>query len=293
MGYAKIPNLYKAQDVLLFKTIYAMSKLHGTSAHITWNGELHFFSGGAKQDQFEALFDKEKLTAHFKEMGVDKIKVYGEAYGGKLQGMSKTYGKELKFAAFEVQIDDMWLNVPTAEKVVKDLGLEFVHYKEIPATMEAIEAEMKADSVQAIRNGMGEGHRREGVVLRPPIEVRKNNGERVMAKYKNEEFQEIVNQPKVGDKWEVDTEAESIAERWTTTQRLNHVIDGLGFAPEDLDVDKIGTIVVAMIADIETEGKGEVVVSKTARKYIGGKTVKLFKKMLTDMESNSPQATGF
>lgn len=43
--------------------------------------------------------------------------------------------------------------------------------------------------VQAIRNGMG-SHIREGVILRPLIEVRKNNDERIIVKHKRDEFRE-------------------------------------------------------------------------------------------------------
>ena len=36
MGYLHIENLYKNQTVLMFKELYALEKLHGTSAHIRW-----------------------------------------------------------------------------------------------------------------------------------------------------------------------------------------------------------------------------------------------------------------
>jgi len=32
MGYLNIDNLYKAQEVLMFRECYAMEKIHGTSA---------------------------------------------------------------------------------------------------------------------------------------------------------------------------------------------------------------------------------------------------------------------
>ena len=58
MGYLHIDNLYKAQDILNFKTCYALEKIHGTSAHLKWdNGELTFFSGGemGAQTNYELL----------------------------------------------------------------------------------------------------------------------------------------------------------------------------------------------------------------------------------------------
>ena len=36
MGYAHIENLYKNQTILLFRRCWALEKVHGTSAHITY-----------------------------------------------------------------------------------------------------------------------------------------------------------------------------------------------------------------------------------------------------------------
>ena len=36
MAYHHIDNLYRNQDVLLFKEVYALEKIHGTSAHVSF-----------------------------------------------------------------------------------------------------------------------------------------------------------------------------------------------------------------------------------------------------------------
>lgn len=117
MGYLHIPNLYKAQEVLAFKTCFALEKIHGTSANIQWkDGQVWFSSGGEKRERFVALFDAENLAAEFAErfLPTDAVTVYGEAYGGSQQGMRKTYGESLRFVAFEVKVGDCWLAVPQA-----------------------------------------------------------------------------------------------------------------------------------------------------------------------------------
>src|ERR1041385_6603115 len=83
MGYLHIYNLYKEQTILLFKECYAMEKVHGTSAHITWSdNNLTFFSGGERHEKFVSLFDQEKLRTEFEQrFGAMKVVVYGEAYG--------------------------------------------------------------------------------------------------------------------------------------------------------------------------------------------------------------------
>lgn len=202
MSYTSIDNLYKSDEILWFKHCWCMEKIHGSSAWITWNGVLktiQFHAGGVSQEHFQAIFDIKALGKAFEGLGYPDVRVYGEVYGGKCQKMSETYGKTLKFVAFEVRVDNNWLSVTDADALVQRFGLEFVHYDWIEATADEIDKKAHEDSVQAVRNGMGEGHMREGVVLRPPIELVKNNGKRIMAKHKRPEFQEREHQPSIVD----------------------------------------------------------------------------------------------
>jgi hypothetical protein len=295
-----IDNLYKNQDILDFKECYAMEKIHGTSAHVRFDretkllscvGEEHFgdypgslvtekvtfFSGGEKHETFVALFDQEALLAKFKEIlpeGDVEAYIYGEAYGGKCQGMKDTYGARLRFIAFEVKIGHSWLKVPDAEEVVNKLGLEFVFYNKIPAVMSAIDSVRDADSVQAIRNGMGPGHIREGIVLRPLFEVKKNSGERVIAKHKRSEFCETTSKREVDPtKRQALEDAQAIAQEWVTPMRLIHVLDQFPGA----DITKTGDVIKTMVADVVREAGEEIMDSKEARKAIGARAAKLFK----------------
>ena len=302
MSYMHINNLYKEQDILMFKECFAMEKIHGTSAHISAlvinsdqaasgttekQVELTFFSGGAKHEAFVALFNQKELEAKVIASGVSEVTIYGEAYGGgggQGQGMSATYGKEMKFIAFEVRINSIWLAVPQAEQFVKELGLEFVHYRKIPTNLIALDLERDAPSEQAFRNGCADRDKpetfkkREGVVLRPLIELKKNNGERVISKHKREDFIERKTQPEVTDasKLKVLADAQAIADEWVTPMRLTHVLDKF----QDVQINNMPDVIKAMIEDVEREGKSEIVESKEARKAIGRKTVEIFKAFL-------------
>lgn len=277
MGYLKISNLYKTQDIFLFKECYALEKIHGTSTHLTWKeGKLSFFSGGEKHDKFVSIFDQDFLVAKFTELGLNDVVVNGEGYGGKCQGMSETYGKELKFVAFDVRIDGKWLSVPQADDFVQTLGLLFVHYTKILTDLETIDAARDADSVQAIRNGCGEGKKMEGVVLRPLIELTKNNGERIIVKHKRDEFKERQTPQKVVDpaQLEILSNAQAISDEWVTAMRLVHVLDKLG---NPTDLSEIGKVIKAMVEDVKIEAGDEIVFNKEVGKAIGVKTVELFK----------------
>ena len=227
MSYMHIDNLYKDQRILDFKRLYALEKIHGTSAHVAYkDGKLLFYAGGVKYDTFVALFDQEDLARRFTELGHADVTVFGEAYGGKCQGMSQVYGPDLRFVAFEVTVGNSWLAVPDADQVIVGLGLEFVEYRETSSEIADLDVLRDAPSVQAMRNGMGE-QRREGIVLRPLFEVTLNNGKRLIAKHKGESFQERRKQPDVGGKAEVLKQANAIAQEWVTPMRLTHVLDGL------------------------------------------------------------------
>jgi len=280
MGYLHIDNLYKNQDILLFKECYALEKIHGTSANIKWKDDkIIFFSGGSKYESFKKIFDISFLEKKFKELfeGID-VTIFGESYGGKCQGMSETYGKEMKFIVFDVKIDENWLNVPNAEEVTKKLNLEFVDYVKIKTDLKLLDAERGKESTQAIRNGCGEGKLREGVVLRPLIEVMKNNGGRIIVKHKRAEFIETRTKREVNPgQLKILEEAKAIAEEWVTPMRLNHVLDKLGNPTE---IEKIGVVIKAMIEDVTREAKGEIKESKQSMQFIGKKTAELYKRRL-------------
>lgn len=280
MAYAHIPNLYKAQEILLFRECYALEKIHGTSAHIAWSRLLvTFFAGGVDYARFVSLFDAAALTGKFREIGQDDVTVYGEAYGGKCQGMGKTYGPDLRFVVFDVKVGASWLAVPQAEDVAEHLGLEFVEYCKVSTDIASLDAARDADSVQALRNGMGAGHPREGIVLRPLIEVRMNNGERIIAKHKNDAFAERIHQPKVGkEPTEQMTEARAIADEWITPMRLTHVLDKMQGG--EMGIEQTGDVIRAMLEDVLREGAGEIQDTKDVRKAIGQAAARMFKTRL-------------
>jgi hypothetical protein len=297
MGYLHITNLYRTneaqvQALLNCKRVYALEKIHGTSAHIQfipsekiWNnvandGSLTFFSGGESHSRFLALFDQLALKTAFLNLGVkdSEVMVYGEAYGGSQQGMSGTYGKNLKFVAFDVKIGDSWLSVPNAETICKGLGIEFVHYVEVSTDLAELDAQRDADSVQAIRNGVGEGKKREGVILRPLVELTLNNGSRVIAKHKRDEFRETASPRVVDDpaKLKVLADAEAVATEWVVIHRLEHVLQKI----PNHGMEKMREIISAMVEDVLREGAGEIVDSTAVRKAISTKTATMYKSYL-------------
>lgn len=293
MGYMHIDNLYKAKHMLMFKELWALEKVHGTSAHVRWgilpdapNGGVHFFSGGEKHDKFVALFDAEALRAKFQEIGKPNITVFGEAYGGKQQGMSDTYGHDLKFIVFDVKYGETWLTVPKAEKIATFLGLEFVPYQKVTTDEESLNALRDAPSIVAERRGRGTDKKREGVVLRPLMELHGTYGQRLIAKHKRDDFQETKTTRSLTEEGQkVLEDAEAIATEWVTEMRLTHVLDKF----PDADITLTGKIIEAMIEDVIREAGSEIVDSQPARRAISKTTAQMFKTRISSVAFTSRQ----
>jgi hypothetical protein len=280
MGYMHIDNLYREQTILLFRECYALEKIHGTSAHVTWKeGQVRFSPGAAKHATFVATFDVPKVIEAFVLLGHESVTVYGEAYGGKQQGQKWRYGDKLKFVAFDVQIGGLWLAIPQALDVVTKLGLEFVHFAKVSTDLAALDAERDAPSEQARRNGIVGDQPREGVVLRPLIELRDNSDSRIICKHKRAEERETATERPVVDPalLAVLTHATEIADEWVTPTRLAHVLDKL---PGASSMGQTKEVIAAMIEDVLREGADEIADSKEARTAIGKKTAELFKAKL-------------
>lgn len=287
MGFMHINNLYRDQDIQMFKECYVLEKIHGTSAHIRFHRHenhpeysVSFFSGGAQHSTFVALFDEAKLLELFNthllaRAGGEDLIVYGEAYGGSMQKMSDTYGKQLKFVAFDVKVGDCWLNVEAAESAIKALELEFVWYTKSSTAIEELNQWRDQDSQQAIRNGCGEGKMAEGVIIRPLIELTKNNGDRIIVKHKRDDFRETSTPRVVGEKLVVLTEANKIADEWVVQERLEHVLSKLNLP--DMDTRHIPVVIKAMVEDVKREGELEIKWSKDVEKAVGTRTAVLYK----------------
>ena len=117
-------------------------------------------------------------------------------------------------------------------------------------------------------------------MLRPLVEMKINNGERVIAKHKQDEFKERATPQKVIDPatLAVLSAAAEIAREWVTPMRLTHVLDKLPGA----GIEKMRDVIKAMTEDVQREAKGEIVESREAIAAIGRRTSELFKARLND-----------
>lgn len=283
MGYMKIPNLYKDKTVLMFKRVIVLEKIHGTSAHIKFkDGGITYYGGGVKHEDFKALFNEAKLLqAHADASLPDGLTIHGEAYGGKMQAMKATYGDKLKFVGFDVRVNEgRWFEVSEANEICTTLGLDFVWWSEAECDVETLNYYRDMPSVQAVRNGIEEPRKAEGIVIKPCKEMTYHGG-RVIAKHKRDDFMETKTPRNLSDeKLKVLEEASAIAEEWITPMRVMHV---LGKHDEITD-QMIGQLIQEVVADVLTEGAGEIVDSTAARRAIGKKAASIIKELRSNVE---------
>lgn len=276
MGYQHIENLYKCPE---FRRCYALEKIHGMSAWIEGTpspeNRVSFHPGQPPYgkisvERFKALFPSDLIeNIRTATVSYDGIRIFGELFGASVTKKHKIYGEELRFLAFDVQIDGRWLSVPQAEEFVRDLGLGFVPYEEGPLTIEWLESQRDRPSLVAtVPDAI-----REGIVIRPIYEMIKANGERLIAKFKRDEFRETASPRPVR---EIDPavleEAEAVAKEWVTEERLQHVLQKVEVSTQQ----DTGVVVRAMLEDVKREAHGEVVWSNSVEKAISKETAALF-----------------
>jgi hypothetical protein len=279
----KIHNLYSDRKIQMFRECWAMEKVHGTSAHIKIsNNKIIYFSGGESHDRFVSLFNEtDILERHSINKLPDNIYIHGEAYGEKQQGMSDTYGKELRFIAFDVKVGDgddkTWFDIPQAEIFCNLLNIEFVPYWKVNTTNEALDEAKDRDSEVAKRRGIESPKKMEGVVLRPLIEMYDRHHSRIICKHKRDDFRETKSKRSLTDEEvKILTDAEEIADEWITEMRINHIV---GKFPE-VDITMTGKIIKMIVEDVLIEGKGEFIESHAVTRALSKKAGTIFKQML-------------
>ena len=165
-------------------------KVDGMNMRIIWDGETGQFRIAGKTDNANippALYDR--MLRLVDEVGGDFIiacdsrpfTIYGEGYGGKIQKGSK-YSTEMDFVMFDVRIHDAWME----RDFVRDLGA----ITGIPVAP-VVGSGTIDEAIQCVKGGLKSrwgDFNAEGLVIRPPVELKNKWGERVIAKVKEVDY---------------------------------------------------------------------------------------------------------
>lgn len=162
-------------------------KVDGTNIRVMWDGEALEVKFGGKTDNAQIpvrLYDRLiELFPREKFFGLGSMCLYGEGYGAKIQKGGGNYKKDgVDFVLFDVKVGDWWLKRDAVNDVADKLLIESVPQIGIGTLEQAI------DFVHDGYSSMWGDFDAEGLVLRPMIELKARNGQRIITKIKTKDF---------------------------------------------------------------------------------------------------------
>lgn len=169
-------------------------KIDGTNIRVIWDGfNLEFKGKTDKADMYPGVldvlkthFNEEKMDFFFKTDGQRTFTLYGEAYGGKIQ-KGQTYRDTPGFILFDVLCtrDDgleTWFSHQALVEVSEALSITLVPLLRCAPLFVAVEM-CKYGFESKLRKTAP-----EGLVIKPKIELKDKQGERIITKLKLSDF---------------------------------------------------------------------------------------------------------
>jgi RNA ligase len=201
MHYPKINTLFKRDDkhniiegdfsCPEFDAIeywHVTEKIDGTNIRIMWQGHTVVFGGKTDNAMIsttllttlQATFTKEKMA---KQFGYNKVVLFGEGYGGKIQ-RGRRYSIDEKFILFDANINDFWLEPAKVLELAQQLGVDYV-----PVIVDTAELDCIVRVVrEGIKSGIADTHA-EGVVCRSvPLMLFRKDKTPIMWKLKVKDY---------------------------------------------------------------------------------------------------------
>lgn len=122
------------------------------------------------------------------EKNLNPIILYGEGYGVKIQKGGNYISNGVDFILFDIKIGDMWLQRYSCEEIAKSLNIKIVPFVGLMTIPEAIEYVKKGfiSNISENRNYLA-----EGLVLKTPLGLMDRRGNRLIAKIKYKDFQDL------------------------------------------------------------------------------------------------------
>lgn len=164
-------------------------KVDGTNIRVMWDGHKVAFGGKTDNAQIPAklyerlqeLFGGENNEQVFEsQFGSDPVCLYGEGFGGNIQGLSE-YG-DFEFVLFDVKVGEWWLNRDSVEEIANRFDMEIV-----PVVGKGTLEEMSQIVADGFSSWKGD-FTCEGLVARPTVELKDRKGKRIITKLKHNDF---------------------------------------------------------------------------------------------------------
>lgn len=195
-----IPSQFTCEEFSYLKDckFEATEKVDGTNVRIEftrgWDKWQVKFKGRTDsanmpkhlEDRLHELFDGRSADLDIIFPGLpDKVVLYGEGYGAKIQKGGNYISNGVNFILFDVKIGDWWLKREDCERIATALNIKIVPIIGYMTITEAIEYVKKGFKSTIAEN---KDYDAEGLVLKTPCGLKFSNGERVILKIKTCDF---------------------------------------------------------------------------------------------------------
>lgn len=311
--YSSIPNFYKSQRVYELPEVVVTEKVDGTNfsfgilpdKHVM-NSRNHMMWKYSKRDKTEAHvanFDGFGAVNRFKdsfpkafdtleEYGRNLI-VFGEFFGRGIQKRINYCGDEKKFVFFDIfDVDeDKWVTHFEFEQICFNLKIPTAPLLYAgPPNKDKFEELVAMKSVIASRHGIDDIS--EGIIIKGPMADVDEHGERIIVKYKTEEFAEVslemhdlaALRRRKGESGGRDY-ADALAQKYVTNSRLENCLEKFRSENKGMTIKIISEVITYMANDamedlIEEDKNSELFDEKLTRKAFGNNSAILFKQWL-------------
>jgi len=293
--YPEIESIDQVKALRLFNRVIATEKVDGTNVRIGWvEGHLRFGGRTIELTSADPLYgfypwaqaQEDRWTAFFEGLhleGTDAV-LFGEWYGpGVMKG--GRYGAEKQFRAFDLMIDGFLLDHAVFTTICESAGIPMMPVVyDGPYDESALLALRTSPSVVAAENGQNNVIW-EGIVVRPPIMFKTKADRWILAKFKDETFEERTSLRKTPFDPAVVEAAEAFAKEWVTPQRLDHVLQHareqgvMGDSMRDM-----GPILRLMHQDVRRESHVSDELWKSVNKQVSLETKGLFQTYLMEVD---------
>lgn len=171
-------------------------KIDGTNIRIYWDGHKVEFGGRTDNaeiprpllDSLNKIFGTTETEELFEQIFDEKnIILFGEGYGGRIQGVGNEYRPDESFILFDVLIGENYQTREWVEKTAQMFGIKAVPVLftgPLQAGIDYVCGHPK--SVVAMKDTY-----MEGVVARPKVELKDRCGRRVIVKIKWKDFKDF------------------------------------------------------------------------------------------------------
>lgn len=168
-------------------------KIDETNIRIFWDGYSISFAGRTNKSviqpnlllRLEEIFCNSETEQIFEQLfGENKVILFGEGYGNRVQKVGHLYRSDNSFILFDVYMveSNLWLKRNAIEDIGKALGIEVVPVV-FKGTIDQAVKFVKEHPMSTIGNAP-----MEGIVCKPAVDMLTRTGDRVIVKIKVQDF---------------------------------------------------------------------------------------------------------